>query len=124
VGGALTVLGGLVGWLVGPQVVALLFGADYRPGQMVAALVAAGVMAASTTQVAGQALVASGATGTLAGAWVGGLVAALAVLFVASDGPDTIVAIAFFVGELTATVVVAVRILGGRRQRMEPARQL
>lgn len=96
----LSVLGGGVGWLIGPEVVELLF--DARPDRLVAALAAAGVVCASTTQVTGQVLVALGGTGRLAAAWISGLLAALAVLPFVGLVPDRSVAVAFLTGEVTA----------------------
>jgi hypothetical protein len=101
----LAVLGGGVGWLIGPEVVELLFGAT--PDRLVAALAAAGVVAASTTQVSGQVLVAIGGTGRLATAWIAGLLAALAVLPIVGLAPDRSVGVAFLSGELVALGVAA-----------------
>ncbi len=109
---ALSVLGGLVGWAVGPQIVELLFNAT--PDRWVTALAAAGVVAASTAQITGQALVAQGGTGRLAMSWVSGLAVGLAVLPFLSFAPDRAVAVAFLAGELTAVTVVALLAL---RQR-------
>lgn len=106
-GAILAALGGLVGWLVGPEVVGMLFGREFMPDRLAAALIAAGVVAASTTQVAGQVLVARGRTGLLAGAWIAGLVIALGSLMVLTLTPDRTVAGAFMLGELGATVVLA-----------------
>lgn len=108
---ALAALGGLVGWLVGPQIVEVLF--DASPDRWVTALAAAGVVAASTAQVAGQALVAQGGTGRLAVSWVSGLAVALVVLPLVALGPDRSVAVAFLLGEITA--VAAVTILALKR---------
>ncbi len=102
---ALAALGGLVGWLIGPEVVDVLFHAT--PDRLVAALAAAGVVAASTTQVSGQVLVALGGTGRLATAWVSGLLAALVVLPLVGLTPDRSVAVAFLSGELVALTVAA-----------------
>ena len=99
---ALVGVAGVVGFVVGPAVVELLFGAEFRPVAAVAALAAAGVIAGSVTQLMGQALVASGSTGQLAGAWVGGLVAGLVTMFVVRGTPDFRVAVGFLVGELVA----------------------
>jgi O-antigen/teichoic acid export membrane protein len=104
-------LAGLVGWLIGPAVVELLFGAEFRPNSTVAALAAAGVIAGSITQLMGQALVAAGSTGQLASAWVGGLLAGLAALFVVNGSPDFRVAVAFAVGELVALTLACWRTL-------------
>jgi O-antigen/teichoic acid export membrane protein len=110
----LSVLAGLVGWVVGPQVVAILFGEGFTPGRVVAACVAAGVLAASTTQVTGQVLVAAGKTRLLATAWLAGLAAAAAALMIVGGGPDTAVAGAFLVGEIVAGAVVALLVLERR----------
>ena len=108
---ALVSLAGLVGFLIGPAVVGLLFGAEFRPVATVAALAAAGVIAGSITQLMGQALVASGSTGQLAGAWVGGLFAGLATLFLVGGAPDFRVAMGFAVGELVALALACWRTL-------------
>ena len=102
---ALAVLGGAVGWLIGPEVVELLFSAS--PDRLVTALAAAGVVAASTTQVSGQVLVALGGTGRLAAAWIAGLGAAVVTLPVTGLAPDRSVAVAFLTGELVALAVAA-----------------
>jgi O-antigen/teichoic acid export membrane protein len=103
VGGlALVAVAGLVGWTIGPGVVELLYGEEFRPGAVVAGLVAAGVIAASLTQLLSQSLVASGSIGALASAWVGGLIAGVAAMLVSSGGPDFRVAFGFIVGELVA----------------------
>ncbi|HKY48360.1 MAG TPA: hypothetical protein VJQ79_10310, partial [Acidimicrobiia bacterium] len=95
-------LAGIVGFFVGPAVVGLLFGPEFRPVATVAALAAAGVIAGSVTQLMGQALVASGSTGQLAGAWVGGLLAGLVTMLLVGGTPDFRVAVGFAVGELVA----------------------
>lgn len=119
VGGALVAIGGLVGWGVGPDVVGLLYGAEFRPGAVTSGLVAAGVVAASAAQVAGQVLVATGATGRLARAWMSGLaVAAVVVVAVPLLDPDVRVAAGFAAGEVAALLIVAVETL--RRPQGEP----
>lgn len=110
-GAALTVVAGGVGWTVGPQVVSLFFGREFAPRGLVAALAAAGVIAASSAQITGQVLVAGGRTGRLASAWIVGLAVALGVSLVAPGGPDAVVALAFAAGEVTAFGVVAVQVL-------------
>ncbi|MGH8928693.1 MAG: lipopolysaccharide biosynthesis protein [Acidimicrobiia bacterium] len=95
-------LAALVGWLVGPLVVELLFGAEFRPSAVVAALAAAGVIAGSVTQLMSQALVANGSTGQLASAWVGGLLAGLVTMLALPGAPDLRVAVGFVVGEVVA----------------------
>jgi O-antigen/teichoic acid export membrane protein len=107
-GAGLAVVGGLVGWLVGPGVVSVLFGEEFAPSAAVAALTAAGVMAAATAQIAGQVLVAEARTSRLAGAWLGGLLAAIVALLVIGGQPDVRVAFAFAVGEGVALMLMAV----------------
>ena len=104
----LTGLGGAVGWLVGPDVVALLFSEEFRPAALVAMLTAAGVMAASTAQVAGQVLVARARTDSLAIAWVAGLVVAVGVMMLVQGTPDVRVGAGFAVGEVVALATVSV----------------
>jgi O-antigen/teichoic acid export membrane protein len=103
----LAALGALVGWLIGPEVMGLLFGEQAEPTRIVAMLAAGGVMAAAAAQVTSQVLVAEGRTSRLAGAWIGGLVVALVVLLLTSGEPDTRVAIAFISGEATAFGLMA-----------------
>jgi O-antigen/teichoic acid export membrane protein len=106
-GVGLTLLGGLVGWLVGPQVVGLMFTEDAIPAQTVAMLAAAGVMAAATAQVGAQVLVARARTAALAAAWVVGLLVALSVMVLVAGTPDLRVAVGFAAGEVTAMAAVA-----------------
>jgi O-antigen/teichoic acid export membrane protein len=115
-GALLTVIGGALGWLIGPQIVEILFGPGFRPSAVVAGLAAAGVMAGSTAQVAGQVLVAEGSTVALAGAWIAGLVTGLVVMAGIPGEPDRAVAIGFVTGELVAAGVVAWRLLGSGRK--------
>ncbi|MEX0667787.1 MAG: hypothetical protein WD313_05605 [Acidimicrobiia bacterium] len=104
-------LAGVVGFFVGPAVVELLFGSEFRPVATVAALAAAGVIAGSVTQLIGQALVASGSTGQLASAWVGGLLAGLVTMFVVAGAPDFRVAVGFAIGESVALALACWRTL-------------
>jgi len=107
VGAGLAVLGGLVGWLIGPEVVSLLFKPEFAPTSTVAALTAAGVMAAATAQIAGQVLVAEARTSRMAAAWFGGLVTAVVALITLGGEPDLRVALAFAIGEGVALVLMA-----------------
>ena len=75
---------------------------------MVAMFAAAGVMAASAAQIAGQVLVAEGRTSRLALGWLGGLTTALIALLLLSGAADTRVAASFAIGELAALVLMAV----------------
>lgn len=113
-GVALSLLGALVGWLVGPQVVELLMGEEFVPSRQVAMLVAGGVVAASAAQITGQILVARGSTGRLALVWTVGLAVAVAGLLIPGAGPDLRAARAFALGEATALAVAASLTLRGR----------
>ncbi|MGH8872203.1 MAG: lipopolysaccharide biosynthesis protein [Acidimicrobiia bacterium] len=102
IGAGLCLAGALTGYLAGADVVQLLLGAEFRPTPVVAALVAGGVVAAVTTQVVGQFLVAEGRTSALTAVWSLGLAVAVLVLVVSSLEPLTRVALAFAVGESVA----------------------
>ena len=109
VGGAvLAGLGGLVGWLVGPDVVTLLFKAEFAPSSLVAAFAAAGVMAAAAAQIAGQVLVAEGRTSRMSAAWVTGLLVAVVAMLLLGGAPDLRVALAFVIGQGVALILMAV----------------
>ncbi len=106
-GAGLALLGGLVGWLIGPEVVGALFGEEFAPSATVAGLAAAGVMAAAAAQIAGQVLVAEARTSRLAGAWFGGLLVSVVALLVLDGQPDVRVALAFAIGEGVALLLMA-----------------
>jgi O-antigen/teichoic acid export membrane protein len=108
VGGAgLAVLGAVVGWLVGPEVVALLFGEEFAPSSTVAMFTAVGVIAAAAAQISGQVLVAEARTSRLSVAWFGGLLAGVAALLLLGGEPDVRVAMAFVIGEVAALILMA-----------------
>lgn len=107
VGAALSVLGGLVGWFVGPEVVSALYGEEYGPARLVAALVAAGVTAASTAQITSQVLVAEGRTRLLGYAWTAGLATAAVVAVLVPGPADIRVAVGFVSGEAVALGTMA-----------------
>jgi O-antigen/teichoic acid export membrane protein len=106
-------LGALVGWLVGPEIVSLLFIPEFAPSPTVAALTAAGVTAAATAQIAGQVLVAEGRTSRLSIAWIAGLASAVVALTLLGGSPDLRVALAFLIGETVALVAMAFLATGG-----------
>ena len=108
VGTLLALLGAAVGWLVGPDVVRLLFGEEFAPSSTVAMFAAGGVMAAAAAQIAGQVLVAEARTRRLAIAWSGGLFAAVLALVVIGGDPDVRVAASFAIGEGFALLLMAV----------------
>jgi O-antigen/teichoic acid export membrane protein len=107
----LVVAAAAVGFVAGPKVVELLYGFEFRPLALVAALAAAGVIAAAVTQLLSQALVAGGSTGELAGAWIGGLVVGLATMLALPGNPDFRVAAGFVAGEIAALAIASWRTL-------------
>ena len=121
VGTLAVMLAGVSGWLLGPWVVGLLFGAAFRPTPTVAALAATGVAGAAFAQLLGQLLVAEGRTGALARRWSVGLVTAVLVLVVlpliplgliplgAPLDPAVTVGVAFATGELAAALAMSRR---------------
>lgn len=106
-GVGLAVLGGLVGWLIGPDVVGLLFKPEFAPSSTVAMLVAGGVMAAAAAQIAGQVLVAEARTSRLSAAWFGGLLVGVVALLLLGGQPDVRVAVSFAIGEVVALILMA-----------------
>lgn len=107
VGGVgMAAVGGLVGWVIGSDVVGLLYGNQYAPAAIVAMWSAAGVMAAAAAQIVSQVLVAEARTSRLAWAWMGGLVMAIAVGVLIGGEPDSRVALAFAGGELTSLALM------------------
>jgi O-antigen/teichoic acid export membrane protein len=107
-GAAAVASSGSVGWLVGPWVVGLLFGVEFRPDPLVAALAATGVSAGAVAQLLGQLLVARGRTASLARRWTVGLGVSVLVLVARPAGPEVTVALAFALGELAALLAMAV----------------
>ncbi|MGI9648498.1 MAG: sugar transferase, partial [Acidimicrobiia bacterium] len=104
-GGLLAGAAALVGRWLGPGVVALSFGEDFRPEATVAMLVAAGVIASAAALFTGEVLVARAETGRLAWAWILGLVAAAVTVLIAGQDPRG-VATGFLVGEAVALVAI------------------
>jgi O-antigen/teichoic acid export membrane protein len=103
----LAAIAGVLGALLGPLVVEIAFGADFRPSGMFAGLVAAGVVAAATGMFLGQVLVARGETMRLALAWVVAVLAGALALLLPIDDVEVLVGVAFLVGEAVAVAVLA-----------------
>ena len=107
----LAALAGAVGYVVGPPAVAVLFGPEFRPDAVFAALVAAGALVALTGLVVQQVLVALGDTRRLAIAWWTGLALAVGIVWLAPLDPVVRVGAAFLGGDLLAFVLLAVDVL-------------
>ena len=101
-GAGLSAVGAIVGYLLGPAIVALAFGAGFRPEAATAGLVAGGVVLAASALFVAQVLVAQGKPTALALAWATGLLASIVGLLLSSGDPFTRVAIAFVLGEALA----------------------
>lgn len=94
-------------WL-GPGLITLLFGAEFRPESAFVGLVGAGVAAAAGSLIVGQVFVARGDTHLLADAWLGAIAAAALTLLWPIDDPATRVAVAFLAGEVGALSLLMV----------------
>jgi lipopolysaccharide/colanic/teichoic acid biosynthesis glycosyltransferase len=105
-GAVLAVLGGILGALLGPLMVAIAFGSDFRPTAQVAGLAAAGVVLASAGLFVGQILVARSQPIRLAVSWLIALVASVGALLLPFDDPIVRVIVAFVVGEGVALVAL------------------
>jgi O-antigen/teichoic acid export membrane protein len=101
-------LGAIGGAVAGPAVIALLYGADFRPSATVVSAVVAGVLLATAAQLVALVIVARGATTQLAVSWPAGLAAATLALFLLPGDAMTRVAIAFLVGQVVALSLMTV----------------
>jgi len=100
---------------VGPMVVELLYGAEFRPSAWLAALAAAGVIVGIVGLGTMQVLVGRGDTGRMAWAWLVALGVATATIFVVGGDPTVRVAAGFFAGEAVAlTGLTAAAVLSPR----------
>lgn len=114
VGLVTTITFAIAGYVAGPTVVELLYGAEFAPPAAVAALGAGAVGAALVGLFISQVYVARGRTEQMAIIWVVAMAAAGIVLMVGSGEPLLRVARAFLAGELVATLLLAV-VATGRR---------
>jgi O-antigen/teichoic acid export membrane protein len=113
--------GYVVGYLIGPQAVELLLGAEFRPEAPLAALAACGVVLATFALLVQQMLVAMRATGLLAAAWLVGLAAAAITIAAASGSASMQVGWAFLIGEATAfALLVAATLASNSRSASGP----
>lgn len=110
--------GFVVGDLIGPNLVAIFLGSEYRPDALLAAYAIAGVVIATTALFVQQMLIALRATGALALAWFGGLATAAIVVAATSGEASDRVGLAFMVGEAVAlSLIVAAVVRAARNPR-------
>lgn len=107
IGVATMVLFGVVGWFIGPVIVDVLYGGEFRPSASLAALGAAGVGAALIALFLNQIYIARGETGRMAAVWGTALAIAGTVLALSGAEPVIRVGLAFLAGEGTAMVLLA-----------------
>lgn len=105
-GAGLGVVAGALGWLLGPWVIEVAFGAGFVSSRLDAAVISVGVIFAGVGLFVGQILVARGESGRLGLAWLGGLGAGIAAIAVTPAGPVTRVTIGFASGALVAMLAL------------------
>lgn len=98
----LSVVGGLLGAVLGPFLVGVAFGSGFAPSPFVAAISGVGVVLAAGGLFIGQILVAKGQSLRLAIAWLAALIAAIVMVALPFDDPVVHVVAAFAVGEVVA----------------------
>ena len=108
-------VGFVVGEVIGPNLVAIFLGSEYRPDALLAAYAIAGVVIATTALFVQQMLIALRATGSLAVAWFGGLAAAAIVVAVTTGEASDRVGLAFMVGEAVALSLIVVAVVRAAR---------
>jgi O-antigen/teichoic acid export membrane protein len=101
-GMTVAVLAAIAGSWIGPSLVALLFGPDFRPDSVFVALAAAGVVSATAALGLNQILIAMSAEGRLVAPWVTALAAGALTVTLISGSPTVRVATGFVVGEVVA----------------------
>ncbi|MGH8907803.1 MAG: lipopolysaccharide biosynthesis protein [Egibacteraceae bacterium] len=101
-GATLAALAAVVASWIGPTVIALLFGGDFRPDRWFIALTAAGVVGATAALGLNQILIAMSAESRLIGPWTSALLAGALTIAVTGGSPTMRVVTAFVVGEAVA----------------------
>lgn len=108
-------------WAVlGPPVLATLYGADFRPGSALAAGSIAGVVLCSGSLIINQLLVACRKERVLVAPWLGGLVAAVAIIVLLPTGIEGRVLGGFVIGQAVALAALAVTFIRLVPQLKEP----
>ena len=106
IGVAAAVFFGLAGALLGPTVVSILYGAEYKPSTTLSMLAAAAVGAALVALFLNQIYVARGDMTRLAGIWVTAAAASVAVLLLWRGDTTLRIGAAFLTGEAAAMTLL------------------
>jgi O-antigen/teichoic acid export membrane protein len=109
--------GYIAGRVVGPGLVALFLGEEFRPSAALAAFAIAGVVIATAALFVQQMLVALQATSKLALCWFGGLAAAAVTIFTTTGSASHRVGLAFLIGEGVALVLIVAAVRADARRR-------
>ncbi len=117
-GAALGVAGFIAAGLLGPWFITVLYGAEFAPEPLAAALGGGAVGVGLAALFSGQVLVASGRTNLLAVSWIFGLVAAGLAVFLVQADVVTRVAAGFAAGEASALVALTLAGLAVARARV------
>jgi hypothetical protein len=116
-GSGLAVVGFAVAASIGPAVVAIMFGAEFRPSWWLVGGAAGGVVLAAVGLALNQVMIAMEDETALLPAWGAALVVAVAVVVLYDGDPVRAVTAAFVVGEIVAVLGLAV-IARGQTQRL------
>lgn len=120
-GSITAVVGAVVGWFLGPVLVALLFGSGFRPDASTTAAVGAAMVLATAAILTNQVLIARRLEDRLLVVWWGGLAAATATVVTTGSWSATQrVCAGFLVGEVTATVILAAALVIRARTSSTP----
>ncbi|MGH8903076.1 MAG: hypothetical protein ACRDYA_15740 [Egibacteraceae bacterium] len=107
----LAALGATIGFWIGPGIVALAFGSDFRPDGWFVALTAAGVVSATAALGLNQMLIAMGEEGRLIAPWAVALTTGALTVIGLGGSPTLRVASAFVVGEAVALAGLLIAVL-------------
>lgn len=115
----LAAAGAAITWLVGPPVIALFFGAAFRPQGWFAAVAAATVLLACGALLLNQILIGMQAESRLVVPWLASLALGAAMVAALPGTPTFRVAIAFMTGELVALFALLGAVMVATRRRVQ-----
>ncbi len=106
VGVGASLISGTAAYLLGPAIVAGVYGGEFRPSRMMVAIGAVGVVLATTALFASLVLVAVERTGVIAVGWIVALVVMVAAILSLRGDPGMRFALGFLAGEIAALTVL------------------